>query len=283
HLVAGAAYAAGLEAARIAYFYEGRSPLDALISGLEAAILKYGDHKPMPGAEKKSLARVLGALVYYFEHYPLEKERWVPINPEGKAGIEFSFAEPFPTDQGVTGHFQHPNKSTPLLFVGRADMLVKDKLGEHQGIYCLDDKTCSQLGASWARQWTHRGQFTGYQWGANQSGFDCRGTIVRGLAFYVNDRYATMEVLTLRTKDQVDLWLRDTAMILRHMLESYHYKEFPHNDDSACSGYSGCDLSDLCKSKRMLHFLRNDYTRKIWSPVDQVDMSFEEYFLEYFK
>jgi hypothetical protein len=144
HLHAGAAYAAGLEAARTAYYVNGDSPDEAIAQGITALLKHYGDFE-CPSSSAKSAERMAGALEYYFSAYPLDQDKAIPLTlPGGKRGIEFSFLEPL--------DILHPEANEPLLYSGRMDMMVAYdgmKLGE-------DDKTTSQLGASWPRQWDNR-------------------------------------------------------------------------------------------------------------------------------
>jgi hypothetical protein len=150
HLRAGAAYAAGLEAARLAFFAEGSNEEDAKAAGLQKLIETYGDFE-CPADSAKSLERMCGALEYYLDCWPLSTDKAVPIAlPSGKRGVEFSFTEPI--------DFPHPETGDPLLYVGRMDTVV-DFAG---AVYGEDDKTTSQLGAKWGDQWNLRSQFTGY-------------------------------------------------------------------------------------------------------------------------
>lgn len=150
HLHAGAAYAAGLEAAREAFYLHGIPEQESVAIGLGALMKAYGDFE-CPEDSAKSLNRMMGAFEFYFERYPMSSDKAVPVTlPGGKKGIEFSFAEPIDAT--------HPETGNPLLYVGRMDMIC-DYAG---GWFGEDDKTTSSLGASWPKQWDLRSQFTGY-------------------------------------------------------------------------------------------------------------------------
>lgn len=113
HLVAGGAFASGIEAARLAFYEHGKPALDAEAAGLQALIEHYGDFECPPDSAK-SLERTCGALEFYFQNYPLGDDGMEPVlMPGGKRGIEFSFAEPLP--------FAHPVTGDPILYTGRAD------------------------------------------------------------------------------------------------------------------------------------------------------------------
>ena len=144
HLHAGAAYARGLEVARLAYYQDGLTEPDAIARGLGALMEAYGDFECPPDSAK-SLERMCGAFEFYFSHYPMGTDSLQPATlPGGRLGIEFSFAEPI--------DLEHPETGDPLLYCGRFDMI-----GEYAGqIFGEDDKTASQLGPSWAKQWDLR-------------------------------------------------------------------------------------------------------------------------------
>ena len=150
HLHAGAAYARALEVARLAYYAEGKPEREAIELGLHALIVAYGDFECPPDSAK-SLERMCGAFEYYFSEYPMASDSAKPATlPGNRLGIEFSFAEPI--------DLTHPETGDPLLYCGRFDMIC-DYVG---ALYGEDDKTTSQLGASWSKQWELRSQFTAY-------------------------------------------------------------------------------------------------------------------------
>ena len=165
HLIAGGAFASGIEAAREAFYVKGLPPADAEASGLTALIRHYGDFQ-CPADSAKSLERMCGALEFYFSMYPLGADGATPIVfADGRHGIEFSFAEPLDTVHPVTGD--------PILYTGRSDMIAS-RAG---GTYVYDEKTTSSLGGQWARQWEMRSQFTGYIWAAAQQGIKINGAM----------------------------------------------------------------------------------------------------------
>ena len=145
HLVAGGAFASAIEAAREAFYVEGKSNSDSEAIGMTALIKGYGDFE-CPPESTKSLERMLGAFEFYLFNYPLGGDGAEPITlPGGRKGIEFSFAEPLAIN--------HPVTSVPILYTGRSDM-VANRHGT--GIWNYDEKTTSSLGATWGRQWEMR-------------------------------------------------------------------------------------------------------------------------------
>ena len=180
HLVAGGAYAKGLEVARRAFYEDKRPPDECEALGIGALIQAYGNFECPPDSAK-SLERTAGALEFYFDQYPLGVDNAIPITwGDGRRGIEFSFAEPL--------SIFHPETGDPILYTGRSDMVV-DFAG---GVYIEDDKTASSLGASWSKQWEHRSQFTGYCWGARRIGIPAQGVLVRGVSI-LKTKYDTQQ------------------------------------------------------------------------------------------
>lgn len=264
HLVAGKAYAKGLEVARREFYVNGVSPDEALSAGAAALLESYGDFEA--GADdKKTPERVLGALEFYFEQYPLGVDRAIPIQyAEGRHGIEFSFAEPL--------DICHPVSGEPLIYTGRSDM-VADWAG---GVYVFDDKTTSQLGASFARQWEHRSQFTGYLWAARRAGIQASGAVVRGVSI-LKTKFDTMEVLTNRSAWEIERWYEQTLRDIKRMISCWEEGYWDYNLDHACNEFGNCSLTDICKSPNPEDWLPSKFERRVWDPLGREQISVEEW------
>lgn len=263
HLHAGAAFARGLEVARTAFYTEGRSPEDSVALGLRALIEAYGEFE-CPADSAKSLERMAGALEFYFERYPLGQDQAIPMSlPGGKRGIEFSFLEPI--------EILHPTTGNPILYSGRFDMIVNYQnlaLGE-------DDKTASQLGASWPRQWDLRSQFTAYTWGAKQAGIKLDGFLVRGVSI-LKTKYDTLETITYRPEWQIQRWYAQMLRDVQRMIASWESGIWDFNLDHACAEYGGCPFRGVCQLVRPEHLLRQQFERRIWDPVRRVETLVED-------
>jgi len=263
HLHAGAAFARGLEVARTAFYTEGRSPADSVALGLRALIEAYGEFE-CPADSAKSLERMAGALEFYFERYPLGQDQAIPMSlPGGKRGIEFSFLEPI--------EILHPTTGNPILYSGRFDMIVNYQnlaLGE-------DDKTASQLGASWPRQWDLRSQFTAYTWGAKQAGIKLDGFLVRGVSI-LKTKYDTLETITYRPEWQIQRWYAQMLRDVRRMIASWESGIWDFNLDHACAEYGGCPFRGVCQLVRPEHLLRQQFERRVWDPVRRVETLVED-------
>lgn len=273
HLVAGKAFASGIEAARWAFFRDGKTPAEAVAIGLGQLIKDYGDFQ-CPPESPKSLERTAGALEFYFDNYPLGTDKATPIRVAGGGlGIEFSFAEP------IEG-FVHPETHDPLLYVGRADM-VADYAG---GVYVFDEKTASQLGASWAKQWEMRSQFTGYVWAGHKASIPVLGVIVRGVSI-LKTKYDTQQALCGRQPWELSRWEFQLKKDIRRLMAAYEEARvleslgrdpasaFDWNLDHACAEYGGCPLLQICKVATPESFLPTYFERRVWDPVEREELS----------
>lgn len=264
HLVAGGAFAKGIETARMAFFEKGASPEEACALGMGALITAYGDFECPPDSAK-SLERTLGALEFYFEQYPLGQDGMDPIAlPDGRKAIEFSFAEPLP--------FNHPVTGDPVLYTGRADM-VAEFAG---GIYPVDEKTTSSLGASWSRQWEMRSQFTGYCWAVRQLGIKPAGAIVRGVSI-LKTKYDTQQIITYRADFEMDRWLEQTVRDLQRMQAAWESGWWDYALDGACTEYGACPFVQICKSPNPDTWLNTHYEQRVWDPLARAEKTVAEF------
>jgi hypothetical protein len=258
HLHAGKAFAAGMERTRECFYIEGLDEDDAVAEGLKTLLVEYGDFV-CPEDSAKSAARMAGAFEYYFSQYPLAEDKCLPAAmPGGKKGIEFSFAEPIDETHPVTGD--------PLLFCGRLDMLASYA----GGLYGVDEKTTSQLGASWSKQWDLRSQFTAYCWGSGQAGYPLAGFIVRGISI-LKTKYETQQAITYRPKWMIDRWYEQMLRDVRDMKQCWESGYWDYNLDHACTEYGGCIFRKVCLSQNPEPWLATDFERRRWDPVTRTE------------
>lgn len=258
HLHAGASYAKGLEVARKSFYESGMSAQDSVALGVGALLEHYGNFE-CPEDSAKSATRTAGALEFYFARYPLETDQAVPLTlADGKRTIEFGGVEVIDAINPETGN--------PIQYSWRMDMAVQYqgmKLGE-------DDKTASQLGASWPRQWDLRSQFTSYVWGSKRNGVELNGFLVRGVSI-LKTKYDTLEAITYRPDWQIDRWyeqlLRDVGRMQRCWEEGY----FDYNLDHACTEYGGCPFRQVCLSRDPDQMLEQLFQRRRWDPVTRIE------------
>jgi hypothetical protein len=287
HLVAGAAFAKGLEIARRAFFsgeaerpvFEDRmsdegipvrvlrwehikcEPGDGELAtglGLQALLASYGDYDCPPDSAK-SAERMAAALAYYMDEYPLNTEHAPPSTlSDGRRGIEFSFAEPL--------EIIHPETGDPLLYCGRMDQIV-DFAG---AVFGEDDKTTSSLGASWSNQWDLRSQFTGYTWACQQSGIPLQGFLVRGIGI-LKTKFDTQQAITYRPQWQLERWHKQLLRDAKRMIQCWEEGYWDYNLDHACTEYGGCIFRKVCLSSDPQPWLEADFVRRVWNPLTRVE------------
>jgi len=253
HLHAGGAFAKGLEAARKAFFVDGKSQSDAETEGARALILAYGDF-PTGDSDAKTAERMLGALDYYFSIWPLAED---PIRPhliEGARAIEFSFSVPT--------NITHPETGDPILYCGRFDQVV-----EFNGtLLAEDDKTTSQLGASWSNQWPLRGQLIGYSWAAQAYGLPVVGSLIRGVAIRKTG-YDHAQAIISHPQWLIDRWYAQMERDLLRMIECWRAEVWDQAFGEPCTTYGGCQFRRLCESANPEGWLEPYFAKRNWNPV----------------
>lgn len=280
HLVSGGAFAKGLEAARKAFFSgirmvpipvlneanritgytwedqpcESGNAALALTIGLAALMAKYGTFE-CPADSAKSLERTMGALEFYFDHYPLTWDDSVPILlANGSRAIEFSFAHPLP--------ILHPETGDPILYTGSMDAVIAT-LGD---TFICDEKTTTQLGATWSSQWDLRAQFTGYAWGCREAGIRVAGAVVRGVSI-LKTKYDTLAPVTYRPEWLIETWYSEMLETIDEIVQKWKTGKWRHNFDESCQAYGGCGLKRICLSQTPDPWLETYFEKKVWNPV----------------
>lgn len=284
HLVGGGAYAKGLETYRKA-FYHPTNPVpaeEAMALGLKALFKSYGFDEAYDAAlgedHVKSAFRIAELYARHFTEFTPHTDLVKPLILNGEPAVEQSFT--------LEMDIKHPDTGDPILFHGRYDMLA-----EYYGDpWVFDDKTCSQLGATWISQWDFRSQFTGYCFGARAAGIPVKGAIVRGGCLYKAD-VKFMQAPTARESWQLDQWWEDLHRIVYQMVQYYimakdriasgvYDVERPNaiiqtrDNFSAtgfftekCNAYGGCKFKPLCSSKFPERWL-NNYRIRVWDPTN---------------
>lgn len=261
HLVAGGAYAKGLEIFRRLY-YTGTPFEEAQEEGFLALTREYGDFDPASPSEYKTWDRTAAAYLSYLKEYPPEEDFLRPHFANGKPCVEFSFAIPLP---GTA----HPVTGDPILYAGRCDMI-----GEARGqLYVLDDKTTKSFSSNWADQWKLRGQFTGYCWAARVHGYPVVGAMIRGTAIQ-KTQIKHLPAITTRDDHKIERWLQHAVRVTNRMtvrykqyLENQDKRAFDMSLDDACNSYGGCAYSILCESRDPEPFVDTYYSHRQWNPL----------------
>lgn len=278
HLDAGKAYAKALEVYR-GHFY-GKGPLkgdfeQSLVEGLRALCRSFGYDEDVDRVfepTKKSFIRMAELYVRYFDHFGSKTDPMRPAEISGEIMVEKSFT----LELGL----KHPDTGEPLLYHGRYDMLAD----YHGGLFVYDDKTCSQLGKTWASQWDFRSQFDGYCYGARANGYPVVGAIVRGSCVYAQDvGYA--ESISYRKPWELDKWWQDLHEAVYNMIAYYgRMKEWEASKkegtplvnaigqvpsrgkfSGACQDYGGCEMQQMCKAQNPARWV-SEYQVRVWDP-----------------
>lgn len=265
HLIAGGAFAAGMEAARRLAFTpnsNNRPTLDDLLYvSYRAFAREWGDYEA-PEGSAKSFENTFGALEEYLREYPPETDIIQPlIRPDGQPTVEFTFS--IPLEEGP----RHPETGDPFLFVGRFDLL-----GDYNGLPAVvDEKTTSSIGFAWDSQWDLRGQFMGYIWACQQLGYNVNTAIIRGIGILKREyKFAT----SIKQYPQylIERWHRQLINDLNAIVLAYNAKTgadqdwFPPVYADACTSYGGCAFTTLCSARDPEAFF-GTYARHRWDPL----------------
>ena len=259
HLIAGGAFAAGCEAARRAFYLAKATPEAAIGAAVRAAVSHWGTYEA-PFDTPKTLVAICEALFAYFTDWyepdsdPLKPYYW----GNGDISVEMTFAVPLP------GVF-HPVTEDPILYVGRPDFL--GKYGLDGLTFLCDEKTTSQLGVTWTRNWDLRGQFLGYAWASQEMlGIKIDGTLVRGVAFKKRD-IDTAEVVLLHSQWLLSDWLERTCYLVKDLITAWERAYWRPDFDNSCTSYGGCSFTSLCTRRNMEPWIDMDFEVRKWDPL----------------
>ncbi len=254
-LLAGGAFAKGMEVVRRAFYGEKKSADQALYEGIIALIEFFGDYDP-PESNPKTCARMVGALDEYFQVYPLATDYIQPYMTSDGPAVEITFALPL--------QVKHPTTGDPILYGGKFDMIGLHQ--QYELLYVVDEKTTKQLGPTWPDKWTLRGQFLGYMWGAQSYGIEVTGSLIRGISI-LKKSYGHAEALISLKPWMLDEFIeqvnRDVADMIRHWEEGHWGKVF----DEACNSFGGCPMKKLCLSPEPERWISQLYRRNHWNPL----------------
>lgn len=261
HLHAGATFAKGLETFR-RFFYLHKQPLDYCVEQARIQMLiEWGDFEPMfswsDGAGPKSLDSLFDALDYYLMTWPPGEDPVTPWIHDGQIAVEFSFALPIPGTR-------HPETGDPVLYAGRFDQLCV----YNDTMFVEDDKTASQLGASWMNQWALRGQLIGYNWAAREYDYPVAGSIVRGISF-LKTGFGSAQAIELCEQWKIDRWLVQLQRDVQRMIKLYESRQPNMAFADACTSYGGCPFVKLCNSVDP-NTWKSEYGRREWNPLAKV-------------
>lgn len=254
-LVAGKAFASGIEAVRKAFWQDKITDTEKCLAiGVAVLLTEYGTFTP-PERHNKQPERMVAALIEYFQHYGFTTDQIQPYERGGKAAIELSFALPIPGTR-------HPTTGEPILYTGRYDMV-----GVYGGqLFVIDEKTTSQLGQTWFKNWVHRSQITGYCWAAREFEMPVAGAIIRGISI-LKTKFGHAESIQYRPEWMVERWLKQLARDVNRMIGHWEENYWDYNLDTSCTLYGGCKLMEVCSAERPEAVLEMDFEKRIWDPL----------------
>lgn len=258
-LIAGGAYAKGMETFRRLYWLEGRPEREAYEAGLHDLRETYGDFVPPDIKAGKSLDRMIQAFEGYFKRWPPAAEVFTPIKQtlEGADSVEMSFMIPIP-------EIEHP-EGKPVLYNGRFDALVQVRSSKL--IYVLDDKTTSQMGPNWVSQWSMTAQMLGYTWAARQLGYACSGVLIRGVCMTKEIKFEQVPITFPQYK--IDNWYNSMTQWVRRILVACATNDFPPIFDFPCNMGLGCSFREICDaSPKVANSLLQGLADYRWNPND---------------
>lgn len=270
NLVAGGAFASGIEAARKAFYLGQKDDAAALSAGVDALYKSYGDFVcPPPKKYKtaKTAERMAGALAYYLGENPLSGQKLVPIMLGDKLGVEISFNFEIP--------IKHPITENWLTYCGRFDMLGVSEANE---VWVVDEKTTGDMGDGWVNQWMLDSAITGYCWGArkllDQHGIDLpvvgaiiNGVAIRALSNAMPYEHRALEVY--RADWEVERWYQQMLRDVNGWVEAYKTQNHNQVLDHACALYNNpCQFAKLCKSRNPER-LTDTYVVRFWNPLER--------------
>lgn len=258
HLVAGGAFAKGLEVARKEFWDQGKDFPTALALGGLALLAAYGNFDPH---HEKTALNMLGALGYYFETWPIDGAL-VPYKAPGATehDIECRIAIPIPGTK-------HPTTGDPVVYGGRFDarMVYKGSM-----LVGSDDKTSTQLGPTWVDRWRYNNQILGYGWGSWKLGFKLGAFMIRGISILKNG-YSHSDPLQMLPEWKLERFednLRDT---LADMVRDWERQRWPWNMGASCNAYGGCPFLTMCDSKDPEEWIATNYYQRSWDPLASRD------------
>jgi len=288
-LIAGAAFAEGIHTVRREFFTHGQPLKDALLSGIEALYVSYGDHIPR-FKENKSPLRMALALESYFNEYDPEHDDFAPVKLEGgNHAMEYNMLAPIVDLGGKV--ILHPELGLPLLFNGRLDLLA-NYAGEY---WMVDEKTTAgYFTENWVNSWNMRDQFTAYAWLGQQSSIpqlqQISKIMIRGISLpksrskdpnTIDAFYADIGTIkhqtapTYRTQFMIDNWHLGMANTIRQLTDAYSrwkvsgepfHRFFTKAGGEHCVAYSRpCRFTESCMNPNEEKYLEVE-EQYIWRP-----------------
>jgi len=248
-LMFGAAFAKGLEIARLRYYRDALSSDEAISLGLQAAGQYWGEFQE-PEGHNKNFQSLMLSLHGYFDQWPLGE----PPFPLEKDTIEYTFSIPI----GI----EHPDTGQELVYAGKFDMLGTDGAM----IYPVDEKTTGSPFFRWAEGWNLWGQFIGYVWGCRKMGLAVDKVLVRGI-YVSKNKTEYIQHFAPTTPQVMENWFHDMRLHIELLIEMYKHKRFPRVYGTACKVYKPCAYLPLCEATHREDWISLYHGVEPWNPL----------------
>lgn len=272
-LLAGGAFAAGLEIARKSYYVDKQDSDTAIDLGYHHILAEM--HKELMDTDVlKSPERTAMALVTYSQKFPFEMEDTIPAElEEGGSAIEHKLTAELP--------IEHPELGIPLIFKGKLDMLAT-QMGR---TYIVDEKTTKAISANQADLLRTAGQFIGYAWLVREKGITVVGAKIRKVAIQVKE-IKVQEFEVPITDYMIDLWYQALLQKVEKMVRSYELVKqgfnfkaiFLPDFQNGCTAYfRPCAFMDGCSSKNGENFIESNFEQVVWDSINRKEIELKEY------
>lgn len=246
------------------YRAEGQDHESALRGAVLWALIESKDWKSDDTAKNRE--NLVRSVVWYLEEFKDNGVETV-ILANGKPAVELTFK--MELDYGPRTEYSDGAWSEHrgnYILSGHLDRIVKFA-GD---MYVSDRKTTkSTLGSSYFRQYEPHNQMSPYTVASQVVfGTPVKGIIIDAAQIAVGfTRFA--RGITLRTKSQLEEWLKDTEHWLRQA-EGYAVAGYWPQNDSACMKYGGCPFMGICSRDPSVRekFLESDFEKKHWNPAE---------------
>lgn len=245
HLIAGSAFARGLEVMRDAYYNRDQPLATAIILGFIALTLEYGPDLNETWADHdKSWFNTVASYLNYLDRFPPPTDSLQPLATITTRMVEFTFSIPSPV--------LHPETGQPILISGRMDWVGT------QGslIWGVDEKTTKTIGAGWATNWRLRGQFMCYAWALREYGYKAQGIWVRGVPINAKASAEQIQEAMVPVKEwKLEMWVQQMTRYLERMKECWRTDAWDQDLGKSCTSFQqlenghyigGCPFQMLC-------------------------------------
>lgn len=142
-----------------------------------------------------------------------------------------------------------PAVNAEVWLFGTIDALVTNEDAPEDGVYVMDHKTTTTLGAQFANLWKPNHQMSAYILLAQANGFNCNTALVQGLQI-VKTKQEVIRIETRRTREELNDFLDTLVYEVSRFLHNTKANFFPGASAYTCSSFSGCQFLDYCQASQ---------------------------------